>query len=548
AEVADENTTIATHGSEQERPKVAAAEKDYSVTLREALEAYQFVDDEYQDSNRSLSPTNTWCSSSEAADDDFSITPDDPLEEYEDLLETGFVDPTDRPFKLCPRGLSHWPSDEVWHGEGHLMALGRDLRQPAPDQEGTRIITLLCDVPMCFHREHELASVSSDAFLQCLLETVALLQGDVYIEVPLEVEGESFWRMIAYIDSDKKIVQHEETDIELQAIGRQDTSTILRRVKFAMVYRLVPVISGAPPVKHAWSDSAEEDLPEAKRLSVPAPAGARVLAHEGRVTRSEGRKVQIKLPQKLKVTQPPVPTASRPRALSSRHVIEDSDSDIEIIEPPPKGPKPDGSRPATAAAALLRSKLTAQQKASKYAREHIADDDSDVQIVDGPSGSGTPADDAKMLRERTQEADAILSWLNTTQDGMWAKLDGVIAIRTSRNRRAARTLDELLETVATVSMIKNIGKTDNRAAPPGRNKNCVDCQAILENVHGERILRKIKGMRSPPLGVKRLLEHLQATYNAKYGGSRGDEEGEGWSSEDEDGDGEYEDDEEEEEY
>ncbi|TFK80354.1 hypothetical protein K466DRAFT_605413 [Polyporus arcularius HHB13444] len=558
------HATVATVGTKEDDDG-PALQDSYPAVLQEALEAYQFVDDEYEDSNRSLSPTNTWPSTSEGAEDDFNIRPNDPLEEYEDLLDTAFVDPMERPGQLVAPGQEDWPTDEVWHGQGHLMALGRDLRQPAPDQEGTRTITLLPDVPMRFHRRHELASVSSDVFLEHLLETVSLLQGNVYIEVPLEVEGQSFWRMIAYIDSDKNIVQHECTDIELQAIRRSDTSTILRRVKFALAYRIVPVIGGAPPIKHARSESAEEDLPEPKRVS--ATAAARLPATGGRITRSEGRKVRVELPKQHNVAPSILPPPVRARGPSSRRVDNGYDSDIQIIEPPPqfKALKADGSRPATAAAALLRSKLAAQQKAARASRT-VAERDSDVEFVEGP---GPSTEDARRNRERTQESDAILAWLNTTQDGMWAKLDGVIAIRTSRNRRAARSLDELLETVATVSLIKNIGKTDNLAPAPGRNKrislelvgrflnrgpvwvrNCIDCQAILENVHGERILKKIKGMRSPPLGVKsflKLLQHLQAQYNAKYGGGGEEDDVEGWSSEDEDGEGDYEDDEEDEE-
>ena len=76
-------------------------------------------------------------------------------------------------------------------------------------------------------------------------------------------------------------------------------------------------------------------------------------------------------------------------------------------------------------------------------------------------------------------------------------------------------------------MIYDIKKTDDTAAPVGRNKRisaeivgrflgrgavwvreCIECQRILDGAFGAEVLRQLRRMKSSPLGIKSLLKTL----------------------------------------
>ncbi|KAI0682915.1 hypothetical protein C8T65DRAFT_702950 [Cerioporus squamosus] len=485
----------------------------YGETLCAALAACEIVqgggtmlqiDDEYQDSEWSLSPVNTWNVGSDTVllmEEDISLTPDDPLQEYQEYIAQWEARQKRQSTKMFPSGAAHWPTQDVWHGEG---------------KEGAQVMTILHDLPLRFYCNGNLASVKSTTCLKGLAKSLLLLEGDVYIDVPVDVEDVRFWRCIGALDHQGGIHQEQHSDIEL-----------LTHTHWSVQYRIIPAFGVGIPLKRGRSNSDEAAVSAGKCIAVGHSA---VLDAKDDVISIANDEEEDLLAEDIEnepiPAPPPAPALPRTWRIAMAPMYdEQSDADVVDVDGAPLEPthrtaETTGRNAAAVAAAVEHCKVAA---ACVQNGDHGSDDeDKEIQIVAAPAG-----EDAKALRDKKLEQDAVLAWLHTYQNGLWNTADFVVDIRHTNQKRTPRSLDELLEHCRGVTMNYDTKKTDDTAAPAGQKKRisaevvrrflgrgtvwvleCIECQRIIDGPMGPTLLRALKRIKPAPLGIKSLLKML----------------------------------------
>lgn len=125
--------------------------------------------------------------------------------------------------------------------------------------------------------------------------------------------------------------------------------------------------------------------------------------------------------------------------------------------------------------------------------------------------------------------EAILEWLAETDNRRYSEHEDILDIKNTTNKRAAIPYPRLRRWVAIVAEMADLGRTDQYAAPAGRDKIitnevvgrflgrsadwvklCSEVQRIFENPHTRQETVEVRrGMKESSLGLKQLYDRLK---------------------------------------
>ncbi|KAH9853345.1 hypothetical protein C2E23DRAFT_859290 [Lenzites betulinus] len=159
-----------------------------------------------------------------------------------------------------------------------------------------------------------------------------------------------------------------------------------------------------------------------------------------------------------------------------------------------------------------------------------------AQRTRGRSENGSEGEAAPAKRRRRheyskeQKMEAILQWLEQTDDGRYGQHEDIADIRGTINKRATIPFPRLKRWVLIVAELTELGRTDDTADPAGRDKivtnealgrflgrsadwvkMCADVQKLMVNERmKERVRAVTRGLKETSLGLSQLYERLKS--------------------------------------
>ncbi|RDX54691.1 hypothetical protein OH76DRAFT_1415427 [Lentinus brumalis] len=270
------------HDAEQE----ALAREAVLRQTWKALRACKFLDKSFRPDEGDDDSSSSEAGSSDVDPEDLDDLPeDDPLRDYKQYLAA-------RPAAVDQRGWlaedpdERWPGNGWLHGRGAVLASGLDFRGGTPDGPGKRVTVILPDIWMqYFGRTREFTARSTDlaqAFAKCPL----LIEGNVYLTVPIDVGGQrSTIGLAAYDGAGGIHMDDKPFNIQLTLLDENHRTSVFRVTFFKFDFELHGAF-GVIPAKRPRTRSMEMSVPqEAPWFRVPIfPPGAYPPRHAGEVT------------------------------------------------------------------------------------------------------------------------------------------------------------------------------------------------------------------------------------------------------------------------
>ncbi|TFK85193.1 hypothetical protein K466DRAFT_566775 [Polyporus arcularius HHB13444] len=242
-------------------------------TLR-ALRACKFLDPNYEpDDDDSDSSVSSELSEQELA----SLTMEDGLTVYNRMKGR----PRAPKVPVNERGWfkESWPGGKRLHGRGSVLAHGLDYRGVAPHAEAKAVSVILPDLWLQFVKRTRVFTARSHDIARALQQSPLLVEGNVYITVPLAVAGIRTSIDLAALDESGGIyINSVAFDVELQLADKyMNDLPMLQHTFFSLEFEIRGAFTSIPS-KRTRTPSMDNLLPPvapwARNGGVPWPAEA----------------------------------------------------------------------------------------------------------------------------------------------------------------------------------------------------------------------------------------------------------------------------------
>ncbi|KAI0707145.1 hypothetical protein C8Q76DRAFT_800506 [Earliella scabrosa] len=258
--------------------------------LYTALEEYGFLDNDYSDSERALSPpASDSAEDDEQASDsydleaDLNINEQAELDTYGELLALAATRPSKSRFLVSPpitplplsgtavqeHPSSVWPGVELLMGTGKVAALGSDLRDRNAGPEGAPVVQFLHDIDIAYYPASGVLSIRAHDLAKKLFDALKAPHAGMYFSLQDTFNGQTAYERFAKVTSNQELIlMGPNCAVYVELLDPKKTSARIRMegIRFAAFYFIEPLLSQgsakrprAPRGSEELTDDSDDD-------------------------------------------------------------------------------------------------------------------------------------------------------------------------------------------------------------------------------------------------------------------------------------------------